>query len=161
MSYPTVPILGINQTPDAPEFTTDFVDTTDDNVDEALDFYNRVLIPQLACAVDGSHPAIPSKSWLQRTDPARQIVTVRSDGVLHGVWIVRDGQIMYPVANNDYIALIYRTLWDETIKHFDYVWAFTNNPVIQGFIKKAVRYPPLPSTPTLNANADKLEWHRK
>lgn len=159
MTYPEVPILGINETPGAPDFETSINETTDENADEALDFYNRVLIPQLACAPDGSHPAIPKKEWIQRTDQERHIITVRDGEELHGLWIVREGQIMYPVANNDYIALIYRTLWDETIKHYEYVYAMTDNPVIQAFIKKAVRNPPLPSTPVVNG--DRLEWHRQ
>jgi hypothetical protein len=156
MTYPTVPILGIEETPDAPDFVTAASEVTDELIDEIQEFYHRVLIPQLVCAPNGV--AIPERHWLKRTDVDMKIVTVRNDRTLHGLWIVKEGQVMYPVANNSYIALIYRLLWDETIKHYDYVWAYTDNPVIQGFIKKAVRVPPLHSTPTVND--DRLEWRR-
>lgn len=158
--WPTVPVLAPYETPDAPEFETGVVDPTDEEaVDEVLQFYVDALIPQLACAPDGSLSPHPQKGWVMSVQQPKTIVVCRDKGELQGAWIMKeDGQIFYPCATVEFIAAIFRALWDETIKHFDYVWGDTRNPVIMAFAQKAVRIPRSPNSPTVND--ERLEWRR-
>jgi hypothetical protein len=158
--WPTVPVLAPYETPDVPEFETGVVDPTDEEaVDEVLQFYIDSLIPQLACSPDGTLSPHPQKGWVMSTQQPKTIVVCRVDGQLQGAWIMKEnGQIFYPCATVEFIAAIFRALWDETIKHFDYVWGDTRNPVIMAFAQKAVRIPRSPNSPTVND--ERLEWRR-
>lgn len=154
--WPKIPVVAPGDKPE--EFTGEVLDLTDEkNVDALLDFYKIILVPQLACATDGSHPAIPQKPWV--TAEGRTAIVVRDiNGVMRGSWIIKNNGIYYPCATIDNVALIFRELWDETIQHFDYLWGTTTNPVIMEFAAKAVRKTKTPGRPTLNG--DKLEWRR-
>lgn len=157
--WPAVPVLAPYEIPNVPTFETAVVDSQDEElVDEILDFYQATLIPQLACSPDGSMSPHPQKGWLMSDGAPRVPVTCRVDSELVGAWIIRNNGIYYPCATVDFIAPIFRALWDETINHFDYVWGDTRNPVIMAFAKKAVRIPRSPNSPTVTD--EKLEWRR-
>lgn len=157
--WPEVPVVAPYEFPTLPDFETGLMDSTDgEAVDELLEFYKTTLIPQLACAPDGSSSPHPQKGWVMSEGATRTPVTCRVNGELVGAWIIRNSGIYYPCSTVDYIAPIFRSLWDETIKHFDYVWGDTRNPVIMAFAKKAVRIPRSPDSPTVTD--EKLEWRR-
>lgn len=162
--WPTIPVVGVSA--GAPQLVGELVDPADDDLlDEVLAFYRDALVPQLACSPDGTLEPWPQRSWVQSPEPPRVIVAVRDEtGVLRGCWILKDlgsdgACIYYPVATIDAIAAVFRALWDETIRHFDYVWGDTSNPVIMAFAQKAVRVPPTPGSPTVTDS--RLEWRRR
>ena len=158
MSYPKVKIVGIRKTKNAPDFETSVLDVSDEvALAEVMDFY-ETLIPQLACAIDGSHNPTPSSSWILATDRERKVILVKADGQLHGVWVVREGQILYPCANNKFLALIYSLLWTETIKHYDHVYAHSENPYILQLIVEATK--PLSEADAPVLTGKDLEWNR-
>lgn len=155
--WPEVPVLAPYETPEAPELVTGLVDMTDEAaVEEFLQFHKDRLIPQMVC--NPTAEPWPTLAWTLSQDPPRQIVVCHADGQLEGGWIIKGGGIYYPVANHEFIAATLRALWDETIKHFDYVWASSESPMIMAFAAKAVRIPARYSTPTING--DRLEWRR-
>lgn len=157
--WPSIPVLAPYEIPDIPRFDTSPVDAQDEEaIDELLEFYHATLIPQLACAPDGSASPHPQKGWLMSGESSRTPIVSRVDGELVGAWIIRNNGIYYPCSQIDFIAPIFRSLWDETIKHFDYVWGDTSNPVIMAFAQKAVRIPRSPNSPTVTD--DKLEWRK-
>lgn len=157
--WPPVEVQAPYEFPSLPTFETALLSASDEQaVDELLTFYHNTLIPQLACAPDGSLSPHPQKAWLMSGDAARVPVVSRVDGELVGAWIIKNNGIYYPCATVEFIAPIFRSLWDETIKHFDYVWGDTRNPVIMAFAKKAVRIPRSPNSPTVTD--EKLEWRK-
>ena len=157
LDWPKIEVKGISET--SPTLESSLLDlTVAENRAELLEFYQQMLVPQLACTPDGSHPPYPMESWLQ-IEPERTAVIVRGPELeFRGAWIIKENQIFYPCATIDHIAAIYRALWDETIKHFDYVFGSTNNPTIMAFAQKAVRNPPSGNSPTVTD--DRLEWRR-
>lgn len=157
--YPEIPIVAPDEYSELPVFETGLVDMSDESaIEEVIQFYVATLIPQLACSPDGSLSPHPQSGWLKSGEPPRTIVTCRVDGELRGAWIVKESGIYYPCATIDFIAPIFRALWDESIKHFDYLWGDTRNPVIMAFAKKAVRVPRSPNSPEVNDQ--RLEWRR-
>lgn len=157
--WPEVPVIAPYEYSSLPDFEPGLMDSSDEAaVDELLAFYKTTLIPQLACAPDGSASPHPQKGWLMSGESIRTPVTIRVNDELVGAWILRNNGIYYPCAQLEFIAPIFRALWDETIKHFDYVWGDTRNPVIMAFAKKAVRIPRSPNSPVVND--EKLEWRR-
>lgn len=159
--YPEIPVVAPYEYDALPTFETGLVDMSSESaIEEVIQFYVATLIPQLACAPDGALSPHPQVGWLTSSQQTKTIVTVRVDGELRGAWIIKDdtGQIFFPCATIDYIAPIFRALWDETIKHFDYIWGDTANPVIMAFAQKAVRVPRSPNSPEVNDH--RLEWRR-
>lgn len=157
--YPEIPVIAPYEYATLLTFETGLVDMSDESaIEEVIQFYVATLIPQLACAPDGSLSPHPQPGWVRSQEPPRTIVTVRVDGEMRGAWIIKKNQIFYPCATIDFIAPIFRALWDETIKHFDYVWGDTQNPVIMAFAQKAVRIPRSPNSPEVNDQ--RLEWRR-
>lgn len=157
--WPALQVIAPYEYDEVPTFETGLLDASDEEaVDELLSFYQATLIPQLACAPDGSVSPHPQKGWLMSGQAERVPVTSRLNGELVGAWIIRNNGIYYPCSQIDFIAPIFRSLWDETILHFDYVWGDTRNPVIMAFAKKAVRIPRSPNSPTVTD--DKLEWRK-
>lgn len=156
--WPAIPVLAPYET-ENPSFETTLLDMSDETaIDELLEFYVEKLIPQLACSPDGSLSPHPQKGWLMSHQSPKVVVVCRAEGELRGAWILKEGQIYYPCATVECIAAIFRSLWDETIQHFDYVWGSTKNPVIMAFAKKAVRVPRSPNSPAVNN--EKLEWRK-
>lgn len=157
--WPSIPVVAPYDYEVLPEFTSGLVDMSDEAaIDEVLQFYKDQLVPQLACDPTGTFTPHPQEGWVKSKDPQRVIVEVRADGVLCGAWILRDGQIYFPCADPAYVAPIFRALWDETIKHFDYVWTTIKNPLVLAFANKAVRVPRSANSPYING--DRLEWRR-
>jgi hypothetical protein len=157
--YPEIPIVAPYEYDAVPTFDTGLVDMQSESaIEEVIQFYVATLIPQLACAPDGALSPHPQEGWIKSESSPRTIVTCRVDGELRGAWIIKDNGIYYPCATIDFIAPIFRALWDETIKHFDYVWGDTSNPVIMAFAQKAVRTPRSPNSPEVNDR--RLEWRR-
>ena len=157
--YPEIPVVAPYEYDALPTFETGLVDMSDESaIEEVIQFYVATLIPQLACAPDGALSPHPQPGWLTSQNPPRQVVECRVDGVLRGTWVVKDSGIYYPCATIDFIAPIFRALWDESIKHWDYLWGDTRNPVIMAFAQKAVRVPRSPNSPEVNDQ--RLEWRR-
>ena len=157
--WPEVPVVAPYEYEELPEFETKLLDPTNpEEVDAVVQFYKDTLIPQLACSPDGLLDPHPSSGWISSTGSPRTIVVSMVDDQLRGAWIIKDNGIYYPCATVEHIAPIFRSLWDETIKHFDYVWGSTANPVIMAFAQKAVRIPRSPNSPTVTD--EKLEWRR-
>lgn len=157
--WPELTVVAPYEYEELPVFETGLVDMSNESeIEEVIQFYVETLIPQLACAPNGEVSPHPQKGWVMSETPPRTIVTVRVDGELRGAWIVKANQIYYPCATIDFIAPIFRALWDETIKHYDYVWGDTRNPVIMAFAQKAVRIPRSPNSPEVNDQ--RLEWRR-
>lgn len=157
--WPSIEILAPYETPDAPEVEVSVLDLTDDEaVEELLQFYKDSLVPQMACAPDGSTSPYPQKGWLLSVQQPKLVVVARCDGALCGVCIYKAGQIFYPFADPRYVASIFRAMWAEGIKHFDYVWGKTENPVLLECIEKAQRIPRTPDCPVVNG--DRVEWRR-
>lgn len=157
--WPEVPVVAPHEYDQLPAFETGLIVMSDQEaLREVETFYLNTLIPQLACAPDGSPSPHPQLGWLSSNNPPRSIVSCRVESVLVGAWVIKEGQIFYPCATIDFIAPIFRALWDETIKHFDYVWGDTRNPVIMAFAKKAVRVPRSLNSPEVTEQ--RLEWRR-
>jgi hypothetical protein len=158
LEWPKIKVQGISDK--SPPLTSGLLDLTDaDARQELLTFYREMLVPQLACTPDGSHPPYPMDAWLV-SEPERTAVIVRGPELeMRGAWVIKENGIYYPCATIDHIALIYRALWDETIKHFDYVYGSTTNPTIMAFAQKAVRNPPSENSPVVTD--ERLEWRRK
>jgi hypothetical protein len=158
--WPSIPVLAPYQTPGVPIFETSLVtDLNDETLEEVFNFYQTTLIPQLACAPDGLTSPYPQEGWLKSSQQKKSFVVCRADGVLRGVWVVKEnGEIFYPCATIDYIAAIFRALWVETIQHFDYVWGSTANPIILEFAKKAEHVPRNSMDATVSDG--RLEWRR-
>lgn len=159
--WPEVPVVAPYEYETLPEFETGLFDlSTEEAVCDLIKFYEDTLIPQLACSPDGTLSPHPQHSWLMSSDTnsPRTAVVCRIDGELRGAWIIKRDQIFYPCATVEFIAPIFRALWDESIKHFDYIWGDTQNPVIMAFAQKAVRIPRSPNSPTVNDQ--RLEWRR-
>lgn len=157
--WPAPPVVAPYEYESLPTFETGLFDQHEPGaIEEILKFYHDTLIPQLACAQDGSSTPWPQEGWLLSDGAERTVVVCRIDGELRGAWIIKRDQIYYPCATVEYIAPIFRALWDETIKHFDYVWGDTKNPVIMAFAQKAVRIPRSPNSPEVNDQ--RLEWRR-
>lgn len=157
--WPEIPVLAPYELPDIPEFQTGVADLTIISLQEEVMSFYQTLVPQLVCVPDGSMDGYPKLSWILSKDgPPKTVVICRAGSTLSGVWIISKNGIHYPCVDTRYVAPIFRALWDESIKHFDYIWASTKNPAIMAFAQKAVRIPRKPSSPTLNG--DKLEWRR-
>lgn len=157
--YPEIPVVAPYEYDALPTFETGLVDMSDESaIEEVIQFYVATLIPQLACAPDGALSPHPQPGWLTSQSPPRQVVECRVDGVLRGTWVIKASGIYYPCATIDFIAPIFRALWDESIKHWDYLWGDTRNPVIMAFAQKAVRVPRSPNSPEVNDQ--RLEWRR-
>jgi hypothetical protein len=155
--WPAIPVLAPYET-EQPTLETSLVDMSDEGaVDDFLQFHRDTLVPQLVCGPEDQSPW-PQKGWVLSQDPPRSIVICLANGVMDGGWIIKDGGIYYPVANHQYIAATLRALWDETIKHFDYVWANSESPMVMAFAAKAIRVPATYSSPKING--DRLEWRR-
>lgn len=157
--WPEVPVVAPYEYEQLPVFETELLDLGVEGLaEEVIQFYEDTLIPQLACAPDGSSSPHPQLGWLMSLSEPRHVVVCKIDGTLRGAWIIKRNQIYYPCATVEYIAPIFRALWDETIKHFDYVWGDTQNPVIMAFAQKAVRIPKSPNSPEVNDQ--RLEWRK-
>lgn len=156
--WPTIPVVKPSKID--PKFKGELVDTTDEAaIDEVLDFYRAVLVPQLACGPENADPW-PHKSWLMSQDPPKTVVVVRVDGEMYGVWCVKEGAIYMPCVNREYIAGAFRALWDETTKHVDYLYGTSDNVLIMRFAQAAMRSNPLKTSPKLSEDGLRVEWRR-
>lgn len=156
--WPTIPIVRPRRTD--PTFTGGVIDREDEaSVDAVLDFYRSVLVPQLACGPDGADPW-PHKSWLMNPDKELTIVAVYVDGVMSGVWVIKEGAIFMPCVDPDHIAAAFRALWDESTKHVDYIYGTSDNVLIMKFAEAAMRRAPLPTSPRLSEDGLRVEWRR-
>lgn len=156
-SWPTIPI--VSPKTESTKFMGEILDLDDeDTVDIILDFYHETLIPQLACAPDGSSSAHPQKGWMMSPEPPRKAVVIYDEKGMRGVWILKEGQIYYPCATVEDISGVFRALWAESIQHFDHVWGSTSNPVIMAFAQAAVQKTRWYGTPEVND--ERIEWRR-
>lgn len=82
-----------------PVFETELLDIQQEGLaEEVIRFYEDTLIPQLACAPDGSSSPHPQIGWLKSESDPRHIVACKIDGELRGAWIIKRNQIYYPCA---------------------------------------------------------------
>lgn len=155
--WPRIPVTS----PKAPEsvWVSGVMEKTPENLDELMSFYETSMLPQLVCRPDGGYLPFPTRKWVEAE--GREVVVVRdTTGALRGCWIIRDNGIFFPCATVEDISGIFRALWDETIKHYDYLWGSTQNELILKFAQAAVRKEKTPGRPTITLTEGRIEWRR-